>query len=82
MIDVRGRGLMIGIEIARDRKTQEAWPDLRDDIVLGCFNRGLIIQGAGESAIRFSPPLIVDRNQADFALETFEASLKQSMKRA
>jgi 4-aminobutyrate aminotransferase len=79
IIDVRGLGLMIGIEIGRDRDTQEAWPELRDEIVLGCFARGLIIQGAGESAIRFSPPLIIDREQADFALDTFESALKESI---
>ena len=80
IIDVRGLGLMIGIEIARDRKTQEPWPELRDDIILKCFNLGLVLQGAGESAVRFSPPLIIDREQADFALETFEAALKDSLK--
>jgi 4-aminobutyrate aminotransferase len=80
IIDVRGLGLMIGVEIAKDRKSQEAWPDLRNDIVLGCFNRGLVIQGAGESSVRFSPPLIIDRQQADFALDTFEAALKESVK--
>jgi 4-aminobutyrate aminotransferase len=82
IIEVRGLGLMIGVELARDRKTQEAWPELRDDIVVGCFNRGLLIQGAGESTIRFSPPLIIDYEQADFALDTFEDVLKQSMNEA
>jgi 4-aminobutyrate aminotransferase len=72
---VRGLGLMIGVEIARDREANEPWTELRDRIVVECFNRGLVIQGAGESAVRFSPPLIVDREQLDFALETFEAAL-------
>jgi 4-aminobutyrate aminotransferase len=79
IIDVRGLGLMIGVEIARDQKTQEAWPELRDDIILACFNRGLVLQGAGESSVRFSPPLIIDREQADFALDTFERALKDSL---
>jgi 4-aminobutyrate aminotransferase len=78
--DVRGLGLMIGIEIVRDRETMETWAALRDDIVLECFNRGLILQGAGESAIRFSPPLIIDRQQADFAIDTVEAAIERSMK--
>jgi 4-aminobutyrate aminotransferase len=78
--DVRGLGLMIGIEIVRDRETMEPWADLRDNVVLECFNRGLILQGAGESAIRFSPPLIIDREQADFAIDTVEAAIEQSMK--
>lgn len=78
--DVRGLGLMIGIEIVRDRETMEPWADLRDNVVLECFNRGLILQGAGESAIRFSPPLIINREQADFAIDTVEAAIEQSMK--
>jgi len=69
---VRGLGLMIGVEIARDPEANEPWTELRDKIVVECFNRGLVIQGAGESAIRFSPPLIVNRDQVDFALETFD----------
>jgi 4-aminobutyrate aminotransferase len=72
---VRGLGLMIGVEISRDREANEPWTELRDRIVFECFNRGLVIQGAGESAVRFSPPLIVDRDQVDFAVRTFEAAL-------
>jgi 4-aminobutyrate aminotransferase len=67
IIDVRGLGLMIGIDFAKDPSTQEPWPELRNNIVLECFNRGMIVQGAGESAIRLSPPLIITEEQADFA---------------
>ncbi|HXF39837.1 MAG TPA: acetyl ornithine aminotransferase family protein [Blastocatellia bacterium] len=77
---VRGLGLMIGVEVAHDREANEPWADLRDKIVVECFNRGLVIQGAGESAIRFSPPLIVNREQVDFALNTFETVLKEANK--
>jgi 4-aminobutyrate aminotransferase len=78
IVDVRGLGLMIGVEFARDAKTLEPWPELRDKIVVECFNRGLVIQGAGESSIRFSPPLIIDREQADFAVGTLDAAIKGS----
>jgi len=74
--DVRGLGLMIGVEIAHDREATQPWPELRDKIVVDCFNRGLVIQGAGESSVRFSPPLIVDREQVDFAVSAFEAALR------
>jgi 4-aminobutyrate aminotransferase len=74
--EVRGLGLMIGVEIAHDREANEPWPELRDKIVVNCFHRGLVIQGAGESALRFSPPLIVDREQVDFALATLDAVLE------
>jgi 4-aminobutyrate aminotransferase len=80
IVQVRGLGLMIGVEIARDREATEPWTELRDKIVVECFNRGLVIQGAGESAVRFSPPLIVDREQVDFAVATFEAVLKEATK--
>jgi 4-aminobutyrate aminotransferase len=73
--EVRGLGLMIGVEIAHDREATQPWTELRDKIVVECFKRGLVIQGAGESAVRFSPPLIVDREQVKFALDTFEAAL-------
>jgi len=75
---VRGLGLMIGVEIARDLEAMEPWPELRDKIVVECFNRGLVIQGAGESAVRFSPPLIVDREQVDFAVNTLDGVLASS----
>lgn len=77
VVDVRGLGLMIGVEFARDSETFEPWTELRDNFVLECFHRGLVIQGAGESSIRFSPPLIIDRDQADFALATVEDVLTQ-----
>lgn len=77
--EVRGLGLMIGVEIAHDRDANEPWSELRDKIVVDCFSRGLVIQGAGESAVRFSPPLIVDRDQVDFALSTFEAAMEAAL---
>lgn len=60
--DVRGRGLMIGIELAK--------PQLRDAIIEECFRRGLLILGAGPSAIRLCPPLVIDEEQAQFAIDT------------
>jgi 4-aminobutyrate aminotransferase len=70
--DVRGLGLMIGIEIVRDQETKERAPDLRDKIVNPCFERGLLVLGAGPNSIRLSPPLIVTKDQADFAAETIQ----------
>jgi 4-aminobutyrate aminotransferase len=73
--EVRGLGLMIGIEFVKDLETQEPWSDVRDRIVYELFEKGLIVQGAGEASLRFSPPLIIDREQADFALAVFEAAV-------
>jgi 4-aminobutyrate aminotransferase len=73
--DVRGRGLMIGIELVRDRVTKEPASEERDQVEIECFQRGLIIQGCGTSTIRLSPPLVVDREQCDFALKTLDEAL-------
>ncbi len=70
--DVRGLGLMIGIEIVRDPQTREPAPDLRDRIVRLAFERGLLVLGAGPNAIRLSPPLVISEAQADVALEILE----------
>jgi 4-aminobutyrate aminotransferase len=70
--DVRGRGLMIGIEIVKDQKTREVAGALRDRIVELAFEKGLLILGCGETSIRLAPPLIVNEHEADIALDIFE----------
>lgn len=80
IVAVRGLGLMIGVELAKDAETQEVWTELRDRIVTDLFHRGLVVQGAGESSVRFSPPLIIDREQADFAVDLFEEVLRDALK--
>src|SRR5229473_1018264 len=66
--DVRGRGLMIGIELVRDRQTKERATTERDAVVTAAFRRGLLLLGAGKNAIRFSPPLVLTKTQADTAV--------------
>jgi 4-aminobutyrate aminotransferase len=66
--DVRGKGLMIGIELVKDQQTKEPAGELRDAIVQKAFRKGLLVLGAGENTIRLCPPLVIDREQADFAL--------------
>ena len=75
--DVRGLGLMIGIELVRDQKTKERAPDLRDRLEALCFERGLLVLGAGPNTIRLSPPLVITKDQADFAVETIEDCLRE-----
>jgi 4-aminobutyrate aminotransferase len=70
--DVRGLGLMLGIEIVRDQNTRERAPEIRNRIVQAAFERGVLILGAGPSALRLSPPLILTQDQADFALNVLE----------
>src|SRR6185436_8913377 len=73
--DVRGRGLMIGIEFVRDRETKERATTERDAIVKACFERGLLVLGAGRNAIRLSPPLVLTKAQADTALEILDEAI-------
>ena len=70
--DVRGRGLMIGFELVQDQETKERAPELRSQLELMAFERGLLILGAGPNSIRLCPPLIINQDQADFALDTLE----------
>jgi 4-aminobutyrate aminotransferase len=73
--DVRGRGLMVGIELVRDRVTKERATTERDALVRECFTRGLLVLGAGRNAIRLSPPLVLTKAQADTALEIIDEAL-------
>ncbi len=73
--DVRGLGLMIGIELVRDQETKERAPELRDRLEKMCFERGLLVLGAGPNSIRLSPPLVITKDQADFAADTIERCL-------
>jgi len=70
--DVRGRGLMIGVEIVRDATTRTPAPDLRNKIVDLAFERGLLLLGCGETTIRLCPPLIVRQQEANVALDILE----------
>jgi 4-aminobutyrate aminotransferase len=70
--DIRGRGLMIGIEFVRDQQTKEKAPDLRNKIVEQAFYKGLLVLGSGDTTLRLCPPLLVDEEQVEFALRTLE----------
>jgi len=78
--DIRGRGLMIGIEIVKDQKTREAAPQLRDRIVDLAFERGLLILGCGETSLRLAPPLVVKQGEVDAALEILEECIEVAQK--
>lgn len=72
---VRGLGLMIGIEFIEDRATLAPDAAFRDRLVQAGFRKGLLVLGCGASSLRLSPPLIVTKEQADWALDTLEACL-------
>ena len=75
--DVRGRGLMIGIELVKNRETREPATELRNRVEMLAFERGLMILGCGETSIRLCPPLIVSEEEATVALDILEDVLTQ-----
>ncbi len=75
--DVRGRGLMVGVEIVHDRESRTRAPELRSQIVNQAFQSGLLLLGAGPNAIRLIPPLNVTREHVDEALEIFASVLRE-----
>ena len=75
--DVRGRGLMIGIELVRDRETKERADTERDALVMAAFRRGLLTLGAGRNVVRLSPPLVLTQTEADTALELLDEAFTE-----
>jgi 4-aminobutyrate aminotransferase len=77
MGDVRGKGLMIGVELVKDPMTKEKAIEERNRVIQACFEKGLLILGCGENVIRFIPPLIITKKEADTALTILEEVLKE-----
>jgi 4-aminobutyrate aminotransferase len=73
--DVRGLGLMVGVEIVRDRFRREPAPELRERILEEAFKRGLLLLGCGRSTIRLAPPLVVDEEDAATAARILEEAV-------
>ncbi len=74
--DVRGLGLMIGVEFVRDQASRERAPEIRNSVVHAAFKRGVLVLGAGLNSLRLSPPLVLTREQADFAMDTLEECIR------
>jgi 4-aminobutyrate aminotransferase len=74
--DVRGRGLMIGVEIVTDKEAKTQGGAERDRIVELAFERGVLFLGCGPNSIRIAPPLVVSAEQADIALDVLEECIK------
>jgi 4-aminobutyrate aminotransferase len=73
--DIRGLGLMIGVELVKDQKTKERAVDERNALVQAMFRRGVLVLGAGKNALRLAPPLVLSKAQAGSVLETLDAAL-------
>ena len=77
--DVRGLGMMIGVEFVKDPASNQPDVELRDRVEVACFERGLIILGAGANTIRWSPPLILTKENVDVAVEIFDEAIAASL---
>ena len=73
--DVRGIGLMIGVEFVKNKETKEYAPELRDAVVHRGFERGLLLLGCSKSVIRIAPPLCISKTEIDQGLEIFEEAV-------
>jgi 4-aminobutyrate aminotransferase len=73
---------MIGVEFVKDQKTRERAHDLREKIVDLAFTKGLLVLGAGENSMRIAPPLLIDEEQADFAIGVLDQCIAEVARRA
>ena len=78
--DVRGRGLMVGVEIVKDKQTKEYGAEERDRIIELAFERGILFLGCGPSTIRIAPPLLVSKDEADVAIDVLEECIARAGK--
>jgi 4-aminobutyrate aminotransferase len=74
--DIRGLGLMIGLDVVKDRSSRKPDPDTRLRIIQEAFRRGLVLIGCGKSTIRLAPPLVVDREDCDIAVRILDESMR------
>ena len=74
--DVRGKGLMVGVELVKNREKLEPDAELRDTVVAKCFERGLLLLGCGSNSVRFCPPLVVGSKEVQTAVSIFDEALE------
>jgi 4-aminobutyrate aminotransferase len=77
--DVRGMGFMLGVEFVKDKTSRQPDADLRDRVEMASYERGLILLGCGANSIRWSPPLILTKENVDVALEIFDEAIAASV---
>jgi 4-aminobutyrate aminotransferase len=77
--EVRGKGLMIGIELVADRFSRNPARELCDAVIHRAFENGLILLSCGISTVRFMPPLMVTKGNVDEAMSILEPSLEEAL---
>jgi 4-aminobutyrate aminotransferase len=77
--EVRGKGLMIGMELVTDRGTRAPARALCEAVLTRAFHQGLLLLSCGLSTVRFIPPLMISRAHVDEAMQLLEAALKEAL---
>jgi len=77
MGDVRGKGLMVGVELVKNRDTKERASDWRNEIVIRSFRKGLLLLGCGENTVRFCPALTATAEEIDLCLSLFGETVRE-----
>jgi len=77
--DARGKGLMIGIEFVKDKKSKKPWPEFVEEVQKACYQKGLIIETGGHfsNVIRFLPPIVLTKELAEAGIDVFAESVKE-----
>jgi len=75
--DVRGKGLMVGVELVKDRDTKERASDWRNEIVMKSFQKGLLLLGCGENTVRFCPALTATAEEINLCLSLFDETVRE-----
>ena len=75
--DVRGKGLMVGIELVKNRETKERAGEWRNEVIQRAFQKGLLLLGCGENTIRFCPALTVSKDEIAVCLSILEETLRE-----
>ena len=75
--DVRGKGLMVGVELVKDRETKERATKWRNELIKKAFEKGLLLLGCGDNTIRFCPALTVKKEEVDMCLSIFGEAVRE-----
>ena len=75
--DVRGKGLMIGMELVKDRQTKEPAKKFANEMLLRGFQNGILLMYCGVSTLRLMPPLMIDKTIADEALTLIDKTFAE-----
>jgi 4-aminobutyrate aminotransferase len=80
--EVRGKGLMIGVELVTDRSSRAPARALCEALLTRAFHNGLLLLSCGVSTVRFIPPLMIDRGHVDEAMALIEIALREALERS